>query len=554
MGFCRSFFFGYSCPAGAAEMVHPGGWGLALLMLLAATKLGAAQVRPNPGAANQDTLFIQEYRVDGAHKLPRRKIEEAVYPFLGPGRTKEDVELARAALEQAYASSGFQTVAVLIPPQQVTRGVVHLQVVERPVGRLRVRGAVYSSPNKIKSMAPSLAEGRVIDFSEVPKDIIALNQLPDRQVTPSLRAGAEPDTVDVDLDVKEKPPVHASVELNNRYGPNTKPLRLNASVSDNNLGQSGNALGFSFQTSPQDTSEVKVFSGYYLQRFARPEWLNLMLQATKQDSNVSTLGTTAVAGRGETVGVRAMFTLPAEKEFTQSASVGVDYKHFDQKVALAATSTSAAAEITTPVTYYPLSASYAATWQSPHATTEFNVGLTFHVRGLGTNTAGFGDNRYNADGNFLYFRGDLSHTRELGHGLQLYGKVQGQIADQPLLSGEQASGGGVGTVRGYLEAEQVGDNALFGTVELRSPPLPLPLVTKHGEWRVYIFSDGGWLKVIDALPGQKNHFDFLSYGVGTRLQLADHFDGSIVVAFPQLTEGQTQAHSSRLLFRAGLDY
>jgi hemolysin activation/secretion protein len=540
MGFCRLFFPGPAGPPGERCGIR-----LAVLALLAATQLGAA---------GTDTLFIQEYRVDGAHKLSRRKIEEAVYPYLGPGRTKDDVELARAALEQAYFAEGFQTVAVVIPPQQVTRGVVHLQVVERTVGRLRVRGARYSSPSKIKSMAPSLAQGQVINFGQVPKDIIALNQLPDRQVTPSLRAGVEPDTVDVDLDVKEKPPVHASVELNNRYGPNTTHLRLNASVSDNNLAQSGNGVGFSFQTSPQDTSEVKVFSGYYLARFEHPEWLNLMVQATKQDSNVSTLGDTAVAGRGETAGLRAMFTLPADKDFTQSASAGFDYKHFDQNVAIAASGTTPATQIVTPITYYPLSATYSAVWQDKRATTEFNAGLTFHIRGLGSDTAQFGDNRYNADGNFLYFHGDLSHTHELARGFQLFGKVQGQLADQPLLSGEQASGGGVGTARGYLEAEQVGDSALFGSIELRSPAMPLPYVRAHGEWRLFVFSDGGWLKVIDALPGQKNHFDFLSYGIGSRLQLRDHFDGSIVLAFPQLTEGQTEAHSTRLLFSAGLSY
>ncbi|RFC50500.1 MAG: Hemolysin activation/secretion protein [Verrucomicrobia bacterium] len=522
--------------------------------MVMALGVGLTAIRAEPAATGPETYFIREYRIEGAHKLSRRKIEEAVYRFLGPGRTQDDVEQARAALEQAYAASGLQTAAVQIPPQQVTHGVVHLQVVERTVGRLRVRGARYSSPAKIKSMAPSLAEGRVIDFTAVPQDIIALNQSPDRQVTPSLRAGVEPDTVDVDLEVKEKAPVHASVELNNRHGANTTPLRLNASVSDNNLGQTGHGLGLSFQTSPQNTSEVKVFSGYYLARFTRPDWLNLMVQATKQDSNVSTLGSTAVAGRGETAGLRALFTLPAEKEFTQSASVGLDYKHFDQKVALAATGTSPAAIILTPITYYPLSASYGATWQKPHSTTEFNAGLGFNIRGLGSNSAQFGDNRYNADGNFLIFHGDLSHTHDLPHGLQLFGKIQGQIADQPLLSGEQASGGGVGTARGYLEAEQVGDNALFGTLELRSPSLANSIGGKKGEWRVFGFTDAGWLKVNEPLPGQKNHFDFLSLGIGSQLRLLDHFEGSIIAALPLLAQGQTPANSLRILFRGALDY
>ena len=531
-------------------------------MILLTTGVSATALQ-NPSVPSQaetpagGTIFINEYRVNGARKLPRRIIEEAVYPFLGPGRTKEDVELARAALEQAYAAQGFQTVAVQIPdqkPAQVKRGVIYLQVVERTVGRLRVKGAQYSSPNQIKAMTPSLAEGTVIDFNQVPADIVALNQLPDRQVTPSLRAGVEPDTVDVDLEVKEKAPVHASVELDNRHGPNTTPLRLTGSVSTNNLFQTGQGAGLTYQTSPQKSSEVKVFSGYYLARFRGADWLTLMLTGTKQDSDVSTLGNAAVAGRGTTVSARAMFALPGEKEFSQSASVGVDYKHFNQTLNLAPTSTSAASTVVTPITYFPLAATYGANWQGKKSTTEINAGVTFNFRGVGSNSGEFNNNRYLADGNFLIFHGDLARTQELPAGLQLYGKVQGQLADQPLLSGEQIAGGGQGTVRGYLEAEAVGDSGLFGRAELRSPTLLHQLGGRKGDWRFYAFADAGWLKVIDPLTNQHNHFDFASYGIGSRLSLFDHFDGEITASLPQLQVGQTKAHETRVTFQAGLNY
>src|SRR5215469_7160623 len=69
-------------------------------------------------------IYIQEYRVEGTHKLSELEVEEAVYPYLGPGRTTEDVEHARAALEKAYQDKGYQTVSVQIPPQQVRNGVV----------------------------------------------------------------------------------------------------------------------------------------------------------------------------------------------------------------------------------------------------------------------------------------------------------------------------------------------------------------------------------------------------------------------------------------------
>jgi hemolysin activation/secretion protein len=120
----------------------------------------AARVEPSMAANVNATavrqLNIREYRVAGSKKLTAEEIGEAVYPFLGPMRTEQDVESARAALETAYRDKGFQTVTVEIPPQHGRGGVVVLKVVENRVGRLRVKGSRYFSLEEIKRRAPSL--------------------------------------------------------------------------------------------------------------------------------------------------------------------------------------------------------------------------------------------------------------------------------------------------------------------------------------------------------------------------------------------------------------
>ena len=513
--------------------------------------LGVVGVTPlaTAASANAARTFIQEYRVEGAHQLPRTVIEETVYPFLGPGRTTEDVEHARAALEQAYRNAGFQTVAVEVPPQNVTNGVVRLKVVESPVERLHVAGAKYFSPARIKREAPSVAPGKVVNFHDVPHDIVALNQNPDLRVTPTLRAGSVPGTVDVDLNVKDTLPLHASIELNNRYSPSTTGLRLNGSVTDNNFLQRGDAANLSFQIAPERLRDAKVFSGYYLTHLSgSSEGTSLLVQATKQDSNVSTLGGIAVAGRGESVGARAILRLPGTAQFYESFNVGIDYKHFDQVVTIGPQ------DLRAPVTYFPLSASYSATDVTQHATTEFNASVTAHLRGLGSSPAVFDARRFGADGEFIYVRGDVSRRQDLPRGWQVFGKVQGQIADRPLLDSEEFSGGGLATARGYLESEVVGDNALFGTVELSAPSLARLLGPKAQEWRIYAFSDGGLLTLRDPLPDQHSTLYVASYGVGTRLQIDDHFNGSLDAAIPLISQSQTQAHDLRFTFRLWADF
>ena len=501
-------------------------------------------------AAQEITSFyIREYRVEGARRLKNLEVEEAVYPFLGPSRTPDDVEQARVALEKVYHDKGWQTVSVVVPQQDPRRGIIRLEVVESKVGRLRVNGARFFLPSAIKRDAPAMAEGKVPDMNRVGKEIVALNRLADRRVTPVLRAGVEPGTVDIDLNVEDKLPLHGSLELNNRYSADTTPLRLNGSISYGNLFQLGHTGGLSFQLAPQNPDDAKVFSGYYLARVS--DGVSLMIQGTKQNSDVSTLGGAAVGGRGEIVGLRALYDLPSSDKFYQNLSLGIDYKNFAEDVVIGKDT------ISSPIEYYPFSANYGATWLAESGFTELNHSLNFHVRGMGSGERDYANKRYNADGSYVFLRSDLAHTHDLKGDSQVFGKIQGQISSQPLINGEQIAGGGLDTVRGYLEATALGDNGVFGSVEFRSPSLigtPDKTGARANEWRVYGFADAGLVGIYDALPGQQKRYGLASAGVGTRFKAFSNCNGSLDVAVPFIDQIDADSGEVRVTFRGWADF
>jgi len=498
-------------------------------------------------------LDITDFRIEGVKLLSQAEVETAVYPFVGPDRTTDDVEKARAALEKVYNAKGYQTVAVQIPPQTVRGGVVTLKAVEGTVGRLRVKGSRYFSLDAIKEDAPSLAEGRVPNFKDVQRDIVALNQLPDRRVTPALRAGVAPGTVDVDLNVDDKLPLHASVEYNNRFSADTTQTRINATIHYDNLWQLGHSLSFSYQVAPQRPSDAQVYSGSYLARIPGVNWLGILAYGVKQDSDVSTIGDVNVAGRGEIIGARAVMTLPYEDGFFHTISIGPDYKHFEEGVSLSGQTVQA------PITYYPLTASYSATWIQDTASTQFDLTAVMHLRGLGSDPTAFDTKRFKASGDFFYLRGDLSRTQELPLGLQGFAKLQGQVSGTPLVSAEELSGGGLDTVRGYLESEVLGDSGILGTLELRSPYLP-GLIGKTADksfiddWRIYAFADGGTLSINEPLPNQISVFNVASIGGGSHIKLFHTLNGSVDVGVPLISQTSTTAHSVRTTFRIWVEF
>lgn len=518
----------------------------------------AAAATPNAATPAVVQRFdIDDFAVQGADSLPQIEIEEAIYPFLGPNKSADDVEKARAALEKAYHDKGLQTVSVSVPPQNAQSRVINLKVSELKVGRLRVKNSRYFDLDKITDRAGSLKEGSVPNFNNVTKDIVALNQWPDRRITPALRAGVAPGTVDVDLTVEDKLPLHASVEVNNRKSPNTSDVRVISTVHYDNLWQLGHSFNFSYQVAPQRPDDAEVFSGSYLARVGDLDWLNVLVYAVKSSSDVASVGGTNIVGPGQIFGGRAVMTLPGRENFFQTLSAGIDYKHFDQSVRLNGTG------FESPVTYYPMVASYGATFQDEKFTTQLNASVTYNVRPLSSDWIDFDNKRFYASPSFTHLNADLSHSRELPEGFQLYGKVQGQVADGPLVSSEQLSLGGLDTVRGYLESEVLGDNGIVGSVELRSPNVgallqaemkdetgTVPLrYTMFNEWRFFGFTDAGTVTVLHPLPEQQSRFDVWSYGVGSRFKILDYLNGTVVYSVPMISQAYTQAQNPRVNFR-----
>lgn len=473
----------------------------------------------------QDTNYfdILEFQVQGNTKLSNLQIEAAVYPQMGEKKTIADVEKAREALEKTYHQAGFLTVLVDIPEQDVDRKVVKLNVTEGKVGRLRIKDAHYSTLTRIKELAPSVKEGEVPHFPTVQADIARLNRTSDKRVTPVLKAGKVFGTVDVDLKVEDSLPVHASLELNDKYSQDTTRLRLSGMVRYDNLWQREHSLSLNFLTSPEDTGEVKVLSANYLMRFDKSDML-LAMYGVKSNSSVATVGGINILGKGTILGVRLIKPLPSVDNYYHSISFGLDYKDFGQTVIFGSS-------FNTPVTYMPLSALYSGTWQDASGITQLTTGTTFGMRGLVSDEVEFANKRVGAKPNFFVAKAELNRTQVLPMGFQGFAKVDGQFSGSPLISNEQFLAGGADTVRGYLEAQAAGDQSLHSTLELRTPAL-FSNVAWLQDAKLSAFYDVAQIRTINPLPGQTGTTLLSGAGLGLRMKAWKRFNLSLDLATP----------------------
>jgi hemolysin activation/secretion protein len=479
-------------------------------------------------------IDIEEYRVEGNTVLGTREIEGAVYGFLGPDRTPDDIQKARAALEDLYQRKGYPTVTVELPRQADNTGVIRFNVTERPIGRLRVTNSKYHDLDAIRAAAPSLAPGVVPNINHVRHDMIALNSQPSLVVTPELKAGRQPDTMDVDLNVTDQLPLHGSLELNNRQSADTTPLRIVGSIGYDNLWQRGDSLGLFFEVAPENTADALVYSASYTFRVPDTD-LSILASYLKSDSDVVSVGGTDVVGKGQIAGLRLIVPLGGLEGFTHSVSAGADYKDFSQALNLSGQGNRV------PLVYYPVTIAYDATWTAPPSHTDLAAAVVMGTPEVSGSVAQQQLNRAYASSSFFYLKASVAHTHELPAGMQFWVRFQGQASADALVPNEQFAAGGLDTVRGYLEAEVLGDDAAGFQLELRSPSFAEAISPKVNELRVHLFADAAITSINRPLPQQDRSYDLSSVGFGIRARFANHvsaaFENAVTLSNAMTTKG-----------------
>lgn len=522
-----------------------------LALLLSAACGARAQSAPATAPASAEPRFdVWEYRVSGNSALPARDLESALYPHLGPQRTMADVETVREKLEALYRDRGFGAVYVDIPEQEVVDGLVRLNVTEGKIGRVKISGARYFSSGSIRNALPSLAAGNVVNLNALQQDLGQINrQSADRQVTPVLRAGAAPGSVDIELKVKDAAPFHGSVDVNDRYTADTSRTRLGVNLSYDNLFQKLHRLSLQFQTAPEQPAESRVIAATYVVPLQRSDALiAAYVVDTRSDfATIAGLGSLSVLGTGRIYGLRYINPLPDAKGLSQSLTLGLDFKDFEDRIV----QPGGLADVT-PMQYVNWSASYGATWRSEAQVTSLTAGVNFGMRGLGNSSDEFEYKRYKGKPNYLYLRAGVEHERPLIAGTRLLARVSAQAALNPLISNEQFAIGGVQTVRGYLEAEELGDNGLAASLEVHSPSL-VPLLPEHLQ-QAYVFGfvDAGLVGILDPLPidGEKtSSYSLASAGLGMRINAFGGLQTELEWAYPLTTSSNVNRGDSRLHFQ-----
>lgn len=510
------------------------------------------------GAGEKDQVVrfdINEIQVQGNTLMPEEAVKQITTAFTGKGKTSDDVEKLRVTLEKAYRETGYPTVQVNIPEQNVEGGVVVLDVVEARIGQVQVNGNRYFTMEKILGDLPVFAPGEILYLPRAQQELNTINMNPDLKVKPVLMPGQVPGTVDVELVVSDKMPLHGSLELNNRASANTSDLRVNGVIHYDNLWQKEHSLSVQFQTAPEDMDEVKALSLSYMIHAPWNANHLLALYSVFSDSVIAFGDDFKVNGEGFMAGLRYVIPLQGTSSYAHNVTLGVDYKKFKDSLYFGKEDRT---DIT-PVGYSPLSFAYQGSVMNKNSKTTVNAGLNMVLRGTAMDVEEYEHKRYKARGNYIAFKTGVEHAAALPWEFGLNLKIDAQITDQPLISNEQVSAGGMESVRGYRESEVSGDNTVCSSLEIAFPELFTWLGKRAGDkdgnqvprykFRPYVFYDMAYLRLNDSLPGEDQPGMIQGTGIGCRGYVTRYFNYGLDWGMALNRTDGTDAGDGRVYFR-----
>lgn len=473
-----------------------------LAVLLGFVATCAAQA----AAASTVHLPVTLFEVGGDNPLSAQQTEAILQPYRGDLQGLAELQEAVRALERALRQAGYPFHRVHLPPQTIDRGVVRLQVVAYRIGSIDVRGRSAHTEANILRAIPSLTLGAVPNTRAIGRELALSNRNPSKDIKVRFRDRYRDEMIDAEVRVADRVPREYFTWFNNGGTRDTEDTRLGIGLRHNNLWDRDHQLAITYTTSPQSPSDIKQYGLLYdIPHYRWSSVVSLLALHSDIDSG-RVAGAFDVSGRGTVFGARLTRILQRVRGYSHEWSLSVADKKFDDDTAFLGQTLGVARP---DVRSRPLALEYRGFWKGRWGQGDFYARPLLNTRtGPDNNEAAYRQNRFAADPDWWALRAGASVHYALGR-WSLRGQLEGQYAEEPLISGEQFGLGGARSVRGFEEREITGDRGYLLRLELWAP-------VRWSALHLLGFLDAGALEREDPLPDEIDNQRIASVGLGVR--------------------------------------
>jgi hemolysin activation/secretion protein len=406
---------------------------------------------------------VARFELRGNQLLDSATLQAALSQYQGRTLGLADLQRAAAAVAEAYARAGWLA-RVYLPPQDITEGVILLQVDEARFGKVLLdkpaSGLRFDSDRATAMIAAQQAGGAPLRLPALDRGLLLLSDLPGISSTGSLVAGSQPGETDLLIKLADAPLLLGDASADNSGSRSTGAERVNAGLRLNGPLGLGDALD----------GQLSHSRGHDYVRLAGSAPLGL--QGWRAGANASTMRYRLVGadfavlnakGESSTWGLDASLAALRSRERNLSVQFSIERKDFRNEA----------------------NGSVGSDYRSRIASASVSGNLFDDWGGGGANGGGLllsqgslnlqGSPNFAADangpkthGSFTKLRYSFSRQQVLAGRLTFFAAIAGQTSDRNLDSSEKFYLGGAQGVRAYPSSEAGGARGHLINLELRA--------------------------------------------------------------------------------------
>jgi hemolysin activation/secretion protein len=479
-------------------------------------------------AGEGPAFFVREIKVIGNTLISLEELAPILDVGEGGEMTLGILTLYANEVTAAYAVQGYFLARSFFPEQKFRNGVITLQVVEGKLGSIEVAGNKSIASEQFLERMVSLRDEEVLSESALESVLLELNSLMGVQVKSVLKPGELPGTTELVLQVNETRPYTVSVDGDNFGSKFTGKVRVGATATVGNLFKLGDQ--FSFRVVQSEEGQDFFNPSFLFPVSNRGTTVKVSFTHSEHDLKAN-LRALSSGGSSQIFLVEASHPIHRSRTSRLFVKGGMEARNYKNKQTEVTTSDDRLFDI------------YLGA--GGHFSDKYKGRTFFDVRAKSgfteTDTGGLFNSRTNGQGDVTVFTSSLTRYQNAGilhkkiPGFFIM-KAGGQFASARVLSPDQTSIGGFGTVRGYPISEFAGDHGYTFSLEYNMPwPGKFPHFKKG--WpsldkivTLLAFIDHGKVFIEDAEPGE-DHRSITGAGLGFKINIPKKDEASLATSF-----------------------
>jgi hemolysin activation/secretion protein len=470
----------------------------------------AASIRspaPPPSAAGLQRFFLKQVRFAPTAAIDNAELQAIAAPYLNRDVDPAELNALTAALQQRYQERGLALVALALPSQDVTAGVLVVAIVEPKLGRISIVQGGEPAVSEARALGliayAGLAPGRPLDLRQLDRAMFALNDLPGVGAKATLTPSGDEGVFDLVVETEARRAWDLALDLDNHGAKSTGTWRAGG------LGRWNNPLHLG------DNLDLRVLGanhgGLTLGRLAYE--LPVGYTPWRASLGVSRidyqLGGTfaALEAKGVAVVSDAAVSYPVIRSRTRNLIVrlGVENKDLEDRFdALGLRTDKRIRDVVAGASFEDRDTLLGGGYNGGSAQLE-SGSLRIDTANVRAEDAALGNQA--TQGGFTRLNAQLSRLQTISDRVLLYVGATGQWASKNLDGAEKLTLGGATAVRAYPAAEAPSDQGVVVNGELRYFIDP--------SWTVFALYDWGKGKLRKRPdPGSENTRVIDGSGIG----------------------------------------